>query len=357
MPRRSRSEYEDSSSSSPTSSIPVWPSSQEQPLHENLNQQIVEQAVVEALFEEGSTQSLNTVGGQPIQRLCDFLQSPQDNQFATHRCAQALRQLIQQTPTGRHSINTTLSEIEIITGSPIKLLFRNHVYRQSSATTSAPSSLNVNDANEVLQYGNVSAEEVNVLLHLLSDPAWNSRKDRTLWPKNLSLTLHRIAEANGGFIIRLGRLRDRRYDLRGSQCMVEGFPRPYYNFRTKIFKQILTVLANGDSVLLVSPPGNGKTSLLREITRGISYYANATKGRRCVVVDRQHEICGTGQFGRDLVCQMLGMETSAVVTDFRFVNGTIVLPMVRVEVVKNWKSLGEVSVSIVISVAPWLIAV
>jgi stage III sporulation protein SpoIIIAA len=55
-------------------------------------------------------------------------------------------------------------------------------------------------------------------------------------------------------------------------------------------KTILTLLALKETVLLVSQPGYGKTSLLRELLRGIGEYTDRNRNinTRVVVVDKNH---------------------------------------------------------------------
>jgi hypothetical protein len=80
---------------------------------------------------------------------------------------------------------------------------------------------------------------------------------------------------------------------------LEDDPGSYQLFRNKV-QTILTLLALKETVLLVSQPGYGKTSLLRELLRGIGEYTDRNRyiNTRVVVVDKNHEICGTGSFGR-----------------------------------------------------------
>jgi hypothetical protein len=101
--------------------------SQSSPRREDFNASLVERAVVEALFEEGCSKPLNQVGGTPILTLCEFFEATTSTHFTTFKCAQHLRSRAQQT--GRASIHATLSELEIITGAPIKLLHRRNKYR------------------------------------------------------------------------------------------------------------------------------------------------------------------------------------------------------------------------------------
>ena len=65
----------------------------------------------------------------------------------------------------------------------------------------------------------------------------------------------------------------------------------YQRLRNKIEK-ILTILTLSESVLLVSAPGKGKTSLLRELLRGIAKYVklNEQKDERVIPTSHMEEV-------------------------------------------------------------------
>ena len=288
--------------------------------------------------DEGSNKSVLDVGGYPIRSLCDFLLSLNNPAFSTYKFAEALRDHEDQ-----QLLRSALSEIEIIGDDYITIV---------CFGTPQPSLLmKVNQENQLTQFGRITIEEIDTLRKQLASADWNDRKDRKQMPCNIAGTLHRISRIGGGFIIRLGSLRDRKKEVTvvqsvdltsftsstsSSSTTTSSVPSwssssssssalssssfshnaattsgqsvqrytdlfDYQLLRDKIEK-ILKILSLSESVLLVSAPGKGKTSLLRELLRGIAKYVklNEKKDERVILVDKNHEIVGTGKFGRDL---------------------------------------------------------
>lgn len=311
MPRRTRDEYEEIST--PSSNVPSH-SFDGLPVNitrcDHFKPDILKQSIVEALFEPTSTKRLADISGTPILTLCEFFVAGTSGNSTICNCAKWLRaQVITSEHSAHRWVQAKLSEIEIIEGQPIRFQFRSStVIRSSTHSTDVlhgPPTLNMNANNQVVEWGLVTPQEITQLRVNLCASDFSTR-DQTMWPKNLKNTLHRISKVSGGFIIRCGSLRDRYFDLthqrRSTSIISHGLGcYRYSRYKDKI-TYMLQILANEESLLLVSPPGNGKTSLLRELLRGISFYAqrNQDIGGRAVLIDRQHEIMGTGTFGRAL---------------------------------------------------------
>ena len=271
----------------------------------HFNESHLETAVAFALGEDPHPSTLE-VGGHPIRRLCTFFLSLQNDEFATYKFAKAL-----MDHDNQQLLRSALSEIELISDDFITIV--------CFGKTQPKSLMTVNAENQLVQFGKITTEEIDALRTHFHSERWNDRIDRNAMPCNVTGTLHRISRISGGFIMRLGSLRDRKQEVviytpividhdssssssSSTQTLkTETNLYDYQNFRDKIH-QIIQLLALNQSVLLVSAPGKGKTSLLRELLRGIAKYVklNENIDERVVLVDKNHEIVGTGKFGRDL---------------------------------------------------------
>ncbi|MCL5116975.1 MAG: Flp pilus assembly complex ATPase component TadA [Firmicutes bacterium] len=178
------------------------------------------------------------------------------------------RQAIEDLPRNRF---TTLEEIRFRVGRPVHLYGTGWDLPLTHATTPAM----------------VSAGELERVLAILVDHSLYSRVEEM---RQGYITLpggHRVGIA-GRAVLDQGRIETVR-QVTGLNMRVG---RPVLGPAERLLDQLREAHVSLGSLLLVSPPRAGKTTLLRDLVRILS-----DQGRRIVVVDERSEIAGFGGAG------------------------------------------------------------